>query len=167
MLLENYKEEIELIYAQNRVECDLYSLIAQIFRESQGEQKVSLRDVSARRTTEFSKVFIGKAGFPDFVIRERKKDNNAECLGAIEVKYINQNLDKEKHQEQLKLHINSYKKVLYTNGLEWRFHDTGHNNDWKIQLGTFENDNIQWIDNLEPYWNQLQDNLKLIQWINE
>lgn len=37
-----YKDEIELIQAQNRVECDLYSVIANIIRASrQGEEYFS------------------------------------------------------------------------------------------------------------------------------
>ena len=51
-LYSDYKDEIELAWIQNSaVECELYSIIANIIRESENGRKISLRDVSARRTT--------------------------------------------------------------------------------------------------------------------
>ena len=95
----NYKQELQLINIQNRVECDLYSIIAYIVRQAQNNE-ISLRDVSSRRTTTFSKFFKGKSGFPDFVIRTRDKNYNAACLGAIEVKYLDVNLDEKNNRKQ-------------------------------------------------------------------
>ena len=100
-----YKEELELIETQNKVECDLYSIIVCLIRKSQHGRGISVRDVSARRSTEFSNVFKGDGGFPDFVIRTRIKSNDAENLGAIEVKYLNKNLDDEDNRQQLSGHI--------------------------------------------------------------
>ena len=77
---------------------------------------ISLRDVSGRRETDFSKSFIGGSGFPDFVIRTREKNNTAKVLGAIEIKYISENFDNQNHLNQLSGHISAYKKVIYTNG---------------------------------------------------
>lgn len=52
----DYKEEIELMHVQNSaVECELYSIIAILIRESEQGRNISLRDVSVRRTTEDSK----------------------------------------------------------------------------------------------------------------
>jgi hypothetical protein len=66
-----YKEEIELIRAQNRVECDLYSIVASIVRERKSSEKISLRDVTTRRRTELSMpYFSDESGFPDFVVLE-------------------------------------------------------------------------------------------------
>lgn len=83
MMIENYfdtyKEEIELIDAQNRVELDLYSIIAYIIRTAKSSKRISLRDVSGRRETDFSKAFIGLSGFPDFVIRTREKIIPLKC----------------------------------------------------------------------------------------
>lgn len=126
-MIENYfdiyKEELELIDTQNRVELDLYSIIAYIIRTAKSSQHISLRDVSGRRETDFSRVFMGDSGFPDFVVRSREKSNTAKIFGAVEIKYLSENLDDQNHLNQLSGHINYYKKVIYTNGLEWRFYN--------------------------------------------
>ncbi|MEH7108295.1 hypothetical protein [Bacillus sp. JJ1764] len=82
------------------------------------------------------------------MIRERIKSNNAATLGAIEVKRVGQDLDK--HLEQVKGHLISYKRVIYTNGLEWRYYKGSiDSRRWKVELGkkssdgkiTWDNDN--------------------------
>lgn len=131
-----YKEEIELVRAQSRVECDLYSIIASVMRERNQANEISLRDVSARRKTVFSKSFIGDSGFPDFVIRTRVKTNEATILGAVEVKYVGVDLDLEKHLEQLENHLKRYRRVIYTDGLKWRYYDKDKfQENWEIELG--------------------------------
>lgn len=166
---DTYIEEIELIRAQNRVECDLYSIIAGIIRESKQGGEFSLRDVSARRKTEFSEIFMGDSGFPDFVLRTRDKSNDAAILGAIEVKYIDEDLDLEKHLEQLSGHIFSYKKVIYTNGLEWRFYDNrfkcGKEDIWRVNLGEInkKENKIKW-DESGIQWKKLLLELDHINW---
>lgn len=164
-----YKEEIELIRAQNRVECDLYSIIACIIRENKNGSKISLRDVSNRRTTDFSKSFKGNSGFPDFVVRTREKNEHASILGAVEVKYIDGDLKMEKHLEQLSGHLESYKKVIYTNGLNWQFYVSeelkeNNNNlwEWETNLGVLINGEIIW--DREDMWVQLLENLDEIKW---
>ena len=43
---DDFKEEIELAFAQNAcVEIELYSIIASVIRESKNKQKLSIRDV--------------------------------------------------------------------------------------------------------------------------
>ena len=157
-----YKEELELIHAQNRVECDLYSIIATIIRECCAKQAISLRDVSARRTTDFSSVFKSEeAGFPDFVIRTREKSNEAEILGAVEVKYITEDLDSQKHIEQVEAQLKFYKRLLYTNGLEWRFYNNGQCNEpcWKVTLGRINNQDL-WLWNKDEKWKELLNKLR-------
>ena len=157
-----YKEELELIHAQNRVECDLYSIIATIIRECCAKQAISLRDVSARRTTDFSSVFKSEeAGFPDFVIRTREKNNEAKILGAVEVKYITEDLDSQKHIEQVEAQLKFYKRLLYTNGLEWRFYNNGQCNEpcWKVTLGRINNQDL-WLWNKDENWKELLNKLR-------
>jgi hypothetical protein len=163
-----YKEEIELIRSQNRVECDLYSIIACIIRESKNGSKILLRDVSIRRTTDFSKSFKGNSGFPDFVIRTREKCEYASILGAIEVKYTDEDLKMEQHLEQLNGHREFYKKVIYTNGLKWQFYIPEelkeNNNDpweWETNLGALVNGEVIW--NREDKWVELLENLDKIE----
>lgn len=51
---ETFKEEIELAMIQNCiVECELYSLLAEIIRGTKSGEKISLRDVSVRRKTNY------------------------------------------------------------------------------------------------------------------
>ena len=99
MMVENYfdtyKEELELVDTQNRVELDLYSIIANLIRSAKSAKHISLRDVSGRRETDFSRKYMGDSGFPDFVVRSREKSNTAKIFGAIEIKYISENLDKQ------------------------------------------------------------------------
>lgn len=167
---KKYIEEIKLIDAQNRVECDLYSIIAYIIRASKQGVNISLRDVSTRRGTEFSKKFIGDSGFPDFVIRAREMSNDAKVLGAIEVKYVTEDLDLEKHLEQLSGHINSYKQVIYTNGLVWRFYKLDkYKKDeqpvWEFRLAEERKGRIEWGGGDE--WNKLLKKLDDIDWIGQ
>lgn len=164
-----YKEEIELIRAQNRVECDLYSIIACIIRERKNGNEISLREVSVRRTTDFSKPFKGVSGFPDFVIRTRDKGNDAGILGAIEAKYIDVDLEQEENLEQLSGHREFYKRVIYTNGLKWQFYVPEelkeNNNDpweWETVLGEIENGEIIW--NQDGKWTELLKNISDIKW---
>lgn len=163
---KSYKNEIELIKAQNPVECELYSIIASIMRERKNSNNISVRDVSVRRTTDFSESFKSESGFPDFVILTKKfrmdKPNNEDILGAIEAKSI---LDKTlEDSEQLKGHLKKFKKVIYTNGLEWKFYEYGRL-DEVIILGKWSKDEIYWESNDE--WNHLLDKLDKIVWIEE
>lgn len=157
-----YVDEIELTRAQNRVECDLYSIIACIIRARKQSDKISLREVSTRRYTNFSKKFAGDSSFPDFVVRERIKSNDATTLGAIEAKYVDQNLDN--HLEQVKLQLNFYKKIIYTNGITWRYYENCIDiPSWEVVLGNINIDKIEW--NGEDNWRDLLDKLDKINWI--
>ncbi len=161
---DTYKEELELIDAQNRVELDLYSLVAYVVRSAESGRSISLRDVSSRRTSSFSRAFKENSGFPDFVVRERKKSSDAQNLGTIEVKCISENLDDEDKIEQLQGHIESYKKVLYTNGLEWRFYDHSFRQKWpSVILGKYGSSGFSWEQ--ETAWKNLLQRLNDISWI--
>lgn len=123
-LAEKYKvfqEEMELAMIQNCiVECELYSLLAAIIRGTKQGRKISLRDVTARRKTKLSKWLLGKSGFPDFVVVDRVMQRNVARYGCIEAK---RPYDKMKMTRQIRGHIASFKKVLYTDGLVWKFYD--------------------------------------------
>lgn len=158
-----YQEEIDLIQAQNKVECDLYSLIAPIIREN--TKNISLRDVSTRRGSDFSRVFCGNSGFPDFIIRTREKNNGAKILGAIEIKYVSKDLDKKKYLEQLQGHLQSYNKVIYTNGIDWRFYDKSMKQKWSRSLATIKSNKLEWKS--EDEWNALLNDIRKIQWLDD
>ena len=157
---DDYKEEIELAFIQNAcVEIELYSIIASIFRESQNKQKISIRDVSARKRSEISKKFYGVSGFPDFVLLERKKDKDAQIYGCIEAKMPTVFLDD--NDEQLRGHIQSFGKVVYTNGLRWKFFD-GSKKVFDIKLGSLEEEKIKWEE--KKCWENLLEEIDVITW---
>lgn len=128
MDFEDYKREIRLIERQNHVEQDMYSIIATVIRERMTFKNCSLRDVSSRRRTknESEKLFWGISGFPDFVILSEEYDcktpKREELLGAVEVKAkIGDLINRE--NIQLKGHIMWFNKVIYTDGLIWKYYE--------------------------------------------
>lgn len=158
-----YKEELELNRFQNRIEADQYRLIANLIVQSKNGKKISLRDVSTRRKSAFADFFKGESGFPDFVIREREYSNNAALLGAVEVKYMDIDLDdKVRNLNQLEGHINSYGKVIYSNGLEWRFYENSLTPVWSVVLGHKNKGNIEWGTVAD--FEKLISNLDSIEW---
>ncbi len=144
-----YKEELELIQAQNPIEAELYSVIAKVLRQNIQKGEISLRDYSVRRQSKNNdacKAIRGNSGFPDFLIRTRKKSENAEVLGAVEIKTIVTNLEKpSESNKQLDDHIKKYKKVIYTNGLKWIYYNNSDVIVWEIDIGSFNQINgFEW-----------------------
>lgn len=162
-----FKEEIELAYVQNAgVEIELYSIIACIIRDGKQGSSISLRDVSSRRrstSVNNSNRFSGAGGFPDFVILERDLKKTAKILGCIEAKMLAENLNK--YKDRLQKHIKSFHKVLYTNGLEWRFYNEKEIPEWTFILGELKDNRINW-KNVE-IWKKLLDELDNINWIRK
>lgn len=159
---EYYKEEIELALIQNAgVEIELYSIVASMIRESPNTSPLSIRDVSARRKSDISMKFYGQAGFPDFVVLAREKDSNAKLYGCIEVKMPTVSLDG--NDEQLNGHIQSFKKVLYTNGNRWIFFENDIKNVlFDIELGDINKSQILWKS--QKYWDDLLRCMAQIKW---
>ena len=154
-----YKEEIELSCAQNcGVETDLYSLIAGILRRFC--KGVSIRDVSARRrvSDESKNIFYGEGGFPDFVVLERDTCSQ-EILGCIEAKNTYEEYDD--HKDQIYKHATSYNKVLYTNGLEWKYL-VNTKEQWTLSLGHRDDEKIIWEEN--DKWHDLIRHIRKIDW---
>ena len=160
-----YKEEIELALIQNAcVEIELYSIIANIIRESANGKAISLRDVSNRRTSEISKRFKGNSGFPDFVVLERKMDSNAKIYGCIEAKMPTKPL--EVNDGQIKGHIETFNKVLYTNGIRWILLEKDKEKaSLDIVLGSMEEGKISWES--EENWNKLISEIDKIKWTRD
>lgn len=164
---EDYREEIELSCVQNHgVELELYSIIAAVIREYC--LNISLRDVSARRRIQNDSFDLeGIGGFPDFVVLERVLSESKK-LGCIEAKNTYEIF--EDHVEQINHHLQSFGKVLYTNGLEWRFFDsTNELKNWSVVIGYRDGEKlterkknpINWI---EDGWEDLLTHIKGIQW---
>ncbi|NLZ73922.1 MAG: hypothetical protein GX905_08965 [Bacteroidales bacterium] len=165
-----YKEEINLILAQNNVEVELYSIIACVIRERENSANISLRDVSTRRKTDFSYMFKSGSGFPDFVVLsknfDKHKPDKKQILGAIEAKRVS--ADPLVKSEQLKHHIKYFKNVIYTNGLEWQFYKsngevTNELPEWIIVLGKNNGEKISWEKDDEK-WKKLLNKISAIEW---
>lgn len=165
---KDYREEIELSCVQNHgIELELYSIIASIIREYCVD--ISLRDVSARKRIKNDSLSLeGEAGFPDFVVLNRSKENPVR-LGCIEAKNTYEIYDD--HNSQISKHLSSFRKVLYTNGLEWRFLDQeDESNNWQVVLGyrsgesltQRKKNSINW--NQEDSWNELITLINKLRW---
>ena len=88
--------------------------------------------------SKLSKNLEGEAGFPDFVVLERKKSRDAAKYGCIEAKRPYDNME---ITEQIEGHLNSYGKVIYTNGLIWKFYKVKEKPVKEFCLGCIDPDN--------------------------
>ena len=148
-----YIDEINLIKNQNNTERDLYYLVKQTLEPYCCG--LSLRIVAERRKSELGQIFYGISSVPDIAILDRdfnneknkviNKENRDKLKGCIEVKNLGEKLYtlKELQKEfknknvgtaagQLAGEILWYKKLLYTNGKEWRlftFINSGEKDD--------------------------------------
>ena len=148
-----YIDEINLIKNQNNTERDLYYLVKQTLEPYC--RGLSLRIVAERIKSELGQIFYGISSVPDIAILDRDFVNNQhykitgknrdKLKGCIEVKnlgeklYTLEELQKEFKNKnvgtaagQLAGEILWYKKLLYTNGKEWRlftFYNSGDYDD--------------------------------------
>ena len=136
-----YIDEINLIKNQNNTERDLYYLVKQTLEPYCCG--LSLRIVAERIKSELGQIFYGISSVPDIAILDRDFVNNQhykitgknrdKLKGCIEVKnlgeklYTLEELKEEFENEnvgtaagQLAGELFWYKKLLYTNGKEWR-----------------------------------------------
>lgn len=149
--LKEYMREIKLMKKQNFTEYDMYSVIASLMREGANIKKLSLRDVSKRwGRTNRGRIFYGLSGVPDFAILDVDFENSENWIddidnvyGCVEIKGINNKLlsiqkiiTKIKNGKgitvddgQLLGEILWYKKVLYTNGLAWKYLEWNEDKD--------------------------------------
>ena len=111
---ERYVKELKRIKLQNNIECELYSIIASIIREANKRNNICLRDVTVRRKSEkgLGQSCYGDSGFPDFVIVSGEEREDPRILGAVEVKYLGKLRRNDTDENQLKGHINKFKKAL-------------------------------------------------------
>ena len=92
--------------------------------------------------SKLSKNLEGEAGFPDFVVLERNKCRDAAKSGCIEAKRPYDNME---ITEQIEGHLNSYGKVIYTNGLVWKFYKEKKENEKVYTVGSIKSKNKQAI----------------------
>lgn len=109
--------------------------------------------------SKLSKNLEGEAGFPDFVVLEREKSRDAAKYGCIEAKRPYDNME---ITEQIEGHLNSYGKVIYTNGLIWKFYNVKEKPVKEFCLGCIDPDNqdsVIWepVDNWYKLMSFLED----------
>lgn len=109
--------------------------------------------------SKLSKNLEGEAGFPDFVVLERKKSRDAAKYGCIEAKRPYDNME---ITDQIRGHLNSYGKVIYTNGLIWKFYKVKEKPVKEFCLGCIDPDNqdsVIWepVDNWYELMSFLED----------
>ena len=112
--------------------------------------------------SKLSKNLEGEAGFPDFVVLERKKSRDAAKYGCIEAKRPYDNME---ITEQIEGHLSSYGKVIYTNGLVWKLYKEKKENEKVYIVGSIKSKNKQaiiWepVDN----WYELMSFLEDLDW---
>lgn len=146
---EDYTEEIGLIKKQNNVEAELYSIVADIIKPTL-KDSLSKRYVFGRRKSNMGQIYYGLSNFPDIVILDKTYENESrksieikewkKLRGCVEVKNLNHPLITEeeikstisdsfehiteKNEQEMGQLIGDllwYKKVIYTNGIQWRF----------------------------------------------
>lgn len=183
-----FQREMDYIVKQNPIECELYSIIAEIMRTRKNSNEISLRDVSALKNIPGNginaedrqyKTKNQTTGSTDFLIidpsyrySERKTDK---ILGCIEVKAVYTDLDREidSNKVQFDSALRTFKKLIYTNGLEWRIYwDEKEKPKWEVKLGEYcltgkdgevtDSDYIKW--NEAGKWKELLEKLDQIDW---
>ena len=155
-----YIDEINLIKNQNNTERDLYYLVKQTLEPYCCG--LSLRIVAERIKSELGQIFYGISSVPDIAILDRDFVNNQhykitgknrdKLKGCIEVKNLGEKLyTLEELQEEFKNEnvgtaagqlageILWYKRLLYTNGTEWKlftFNESEEFDDVIIEIVT-------------------------------
>lgn len=140
---QEYIEEVNLIKEQNDTEFEIYPMAVKIIQPT--IKNLSKRYVFARRKTDKGQIYYGISSFPDVAILDKKFINISnktiseevwpQLKGCLEVKALETKLITQDQVEkvistksdilnpeigQLIGEILWYKKVLYTNGIEWR-----------------------------------------------
>ena len=180
---EEYIEEIGLIKKQNYVEAELYPIVADIIKPTL-KDSLSKRYVFGRQRRGLGQIYYGLSNFPDIVILDKTYENKSrksikieewkKLRGCVEVKNLNYSLITE---EKIKSTISNsfehitgemgqligdllwYKKVIYTNGIQWRFLSLDDNNEMNHKILKVVNKRIKLEDgkNTFDWWNQIKD----------
>ncbi|PLV68789.1 hypothetical protein AZJ15_08610, partial [Streptococcus pneumoniae] len=162
---------------------ELYPIIADIIKPTL-KDSLSKRYVFGRRKSNMGQIYYGLSNFPDIVILDKTYENKSrksikikewkKLRGCVEVKNLNHRLITEeeikstlsnsfehltREMGQLIGDILWYKKVIYTNGIQWRFLSLDDNNEMNHKILKVVNNRIKLEDgkNTFDWWNQIKD----------
>lgn len=116
-----YKEKLERIDAGNSVEQALYHPIQSLL-ESLLDKKFWVTDTSLRKLED-----VGYTNsVPDLTIFNEpqgiRKGKSPDSVAVVEIKYFPwKNLSLDANEKQAYSYLEKTNKVIYTNGIEWRF----------------------------------------------
>lgn len=126
----DYKREMDKIIKQAPLEVGVQTLVYNLLNDIIINKNLSLLTISTATQTD---TFKGLGGVPDLVVASKnydyhndkvKKGNNKGLYGCVEVKATYNGLDsKLEYFKQIFGDILTYKKVLYTNGIVWRYYE--------------------------------------------
>lgn len=170
-------------------------MLLQIAKCNKGKtyETVSIRDVHKRFKSAKGQVLYGLSSIPDFIIANTKFDNSNnskgeidnidQIYGCVEIKGLDKELLDVKSIKELKS-INFqnkedaakgqllgqllwYKKVLYTNGIEWQYLEWKPKEDEYNEIKNTVKNRIEW-KKTEPFiwykfidWNKLTTNIEV------
>ena len=126
----DYKREMDKVIKQAPLEVGIQTLVYNLLNDIIINKNLSLLIVSTATQTDN---FKGLGGVPDLVVASKnydyyddevKKGNNKGLYGCVEVKATYNDLNsKLEYFKQISGDILTYKKVLYTNGIVWRYYE--------------------------------------------
>ena len=138
---KDYEKELNKVIKQAPLEDGVQTLVYNLLNDIIINKNITINKnlsllivCNAKKTNNFK----GLGGVPDLIISSKdynyykhkaeiknneKKRNNAKFYGCVEVKVTYENLDRPKYPLQIPGDILTYGKVLYTNGIFWRYYE--------------------------------------------
>lgn len=120
MNFEYYCKKIDDIKLKAPIESGVEILVYMLLDEIIENHDLSLVAIDSMQG---KKRFWSEGGYSDLAVVTpdfRFENNAGECKGVIETKYISENLSN--HMPQIIGQLLTFKNVLVTNGIDWRFY---------------------------------------------
>lgn len=120
MNFEYYCKKIDDIKLKAPIESGVEILVYMLLDEIIENHDLSLVAIDSMQR---KKRFWSEGGYSDLAVVTpdfRFENNAGECKGVIETKYISENLSN--HMPQIIGQLLTFKNVLVTNGIDWRFY---------------------------------------------
>lgn len=125
-----YKNKLFNIVMKSVFEDGIYTIIENVLEIIQDMDKMAIININRASSKANETRFIGNGGVPDLLVvsddfeyctNKFKFEKQGIIYGCVEAKAPSVDIDSDTNQ--IKGHIETYKKVIYTNGLTWKFYD--------------------------------------------